>query len=123
MGKPREPQRATAPHDLQPMATAPRDGRRVRLWLRDGGDFVGYYTDRWWGWVDAADFHPLIRGDIRFLGWTTVDEDDALVRPAVASLGPAAAPVVQVETPVVSEARPVKITSRIVTARKPRPRR
>ena len=46
-GKAREPQKAAAPNDLQPMATAPRDGKRVRLWLRDGGDFVGYYTDRW----------------------------------------------------------------------------
>jgi hypothetical protein len=28
----------------QPMATAPRDGQLVRLWLRDGTDFIGYYT-------------------------------------------------------------------------------
>ncbi len=116
------------------MTTAPRDGRRVRLWLRDGGDFVGYYTGRWRGWIDYSDPHPLIRGDIRFLGWEPVDQDgqdDVLVQRAKPSGGPAAVTVVPPEmlvVPVVAQepekpAVAVKIIRRVVTARKPRLRR
>ncbi len=64
----------------RPMSAAPHDGTLVRLWLRDGIDFVGYYTDRWWGWVDLHDPLPLIRGDIQFLGWEPVDQVDPLIQ-------------------------------------------
>jgi hypothetical protein len=37
------------------IANAPRDGTPVRLHLRDGSDFVGRYTDRWWGWIALLD--------------------------------------------------------------------
>jgi hypothetical protein len=37
------------------MSSAPRDGQLVRLWLRDGPDFIGYYNAKWWGWVDFHD--------------------------------------------------------------------
>jgi hypothetical protein len=33
------------------ISTAPREGTLIRLWLRDGSDFVGQYSDRYWGWV------------------------------------------------------------------------
>jgi hypothetical protein len=29
--------------------------------------FIGYYSDRWWGWVDYYDPLPRIRGDMRFV--------------------------------------------------------
>jgi len=56
------------------MRTAPKHGSLVRLWLRDGSDIVGYYSIRWWGWVDFTDAHPLIRSDIAFSGWEPVAE-------------------------------------------------
>jgi len=62
------------------MQTAPRDGTLVRLWLSDGTDLIGYYTDRWWGWVDYHDPLPLIRGDSRFLGWEPIDQVEPLIR-------------------------------------------
>jgi hypothetical protein len=58
------------------IANAPRDGTPVRLHLPDGTDFVGYYTDRWWGWVALLDPWPLIRGDIRFAGWEPVGDEE-----------------------------------------------
>jgi hypothetical protein len=57
--------------DMLPMASAPRDGTLIRLWLReDGSDFVGYYSDKWLGWlprVRTADpgRHPLSRAGSR----------------------------------------------------------
>lgn|SRR5271166_6998747 len=93
----------------QPMPTAPRDGQLVRLWLRDGTDFIGYYTDRWWGWVDYYDPVPLIRGDIRFLGWEPVDQAAPLIRREQGHPG----------APVVVEPTPPALASRIVKARKP----
>jgi hypothetical protein len=33
----------------------------------DGTDFIGYYGDWWWGWVDYHNPLPRIRGDIRFV--------------------------------------------------------
>ena len=55
--------------DMQPMATAPRDGTVIRLWLvEDRSDFTGYYSDNWYDWVNRADPCPLIRGDNCFLG-------------------------------------------------------
>jgi hypothetical protein len=60
--------------DMQPMATAPRDGTVIRLWLvEDRSDLTGYYGDKWYGWVDRADPCALIRGDNCFLGWAPVD--------------------------------------------------
>jgi hypothetical protein len=57
------------------LASAPRDGTLIRLWLReDGSDFVGYYSDKWLGWVSYHESVPLIRGDIRFLRWEPVDQ-------------------------------------------------
>jgi hypothetical protein len=98
------------------MSMAPRDGTPVRLHLRDGGDFIGYYTDRWWGWIALFDPWPLIRGDIRFAGWEPVgDEELRQLRRPLRGRVPAVAAVVasEPETPP-----PV-----IVKARKPRPRR
>jgi hypothetical protein len=95
------------------MSDAPRDGTLVRLHLRDGTDFVGYYTDRWWGWVALPDPWPLIRGDIRFAGWEPVADEE--VRQIRRQLRVPAAAVVATK-PVTP--RPV-----IVKARKPRPRR
>ena len=53
------------------MASAPRDGTLIRLWLReDSSDFIGYYSDKWFGWVSN---HEPIRfcqhsRQSRFLG-------------------------------------------------------
>jgi hypothetical protein len=95
------------------MTTAPHDGTPVRLDLRDGGDIVGYYSDRWWGWVALLDPWPLIRGDIRFTGWEPVaDEELRQIRQQL-RVPPAA-----VVATVPMNPRPV-----IVKARKPRPRR
>jgi hypothetical protein len=59
------------------MTTAPKDGTLVRLRLReDGRQFVGYYSDRWWGWIEHGDPCPVIRGDIRFAGWEPIDGAD-----------------------------------------------
>ncbi len=58
------------------MSKAPRDGTPVRLHLRDGSDFVGQYSDRWWGWIALLDPWPLIRGDIRFAGWEPVGYEE-----------------------------------------------
>jgi hypothetical protein len=63
------------------MSEAPRDGTLIRLWLRDGSNFVGYYSTKWWGWVDYTDPRPLIRGDIAFHEWEPV------TRAEVAQLG------------------------------------
>jgi hypothetical protein len=40
-------QRATASM-LRAMKTAPRDRTPIRLWLREGGDFVGQYSNKWY---------------------------------------------------------------------------
>jgi hypothetical protein len=70
--------RATATRNfiLMPMSEAPKDGTSVRLHLRDGSDFVGRYSDRFWGWVALLDPWPLIRGDIRFAGWEPVGDEE-----------------------------------------------
>jgi hypothetical protein len=95
------------------MSEAPHDGTPVRLHLRDGTDFIGHYSDKWWGWVALLDPWPLIRGDIRFAGWEPVaDKELRQIRQQL--LVPPAAMVATVSaTP-----RPV-----IVKARKPRPKR
>jgi hypothetical protein len=97
----------------QDMTTAPHDGTPVRLHQRDGGDFVGHYSDRWWGWVPLLDPCPVIRGDIRFTGWEPV-ADEELRQHRQQLRVPSAAVVVTV--PVTP--RPV-----IVKARKPSPMR
>ena len=58
------------------MSEAPHHGTPVRLHLRDGSDFVGCYSDRWWGWVALLDPWPLIRGDIKFTGWEPVADEE-----------------------------------------------
>jgi hypothetical protein len=93
----------------QPMSSVPRDGQLVRLWLRDGTDFIGYYSAKWWGWVDYRDPVPLIRGDIRFLGWEPVDQAEPLIRREQGHRG----------APVVVEPAAPALTSRIVRARRP----
>ena len=96
------------------MRTAPKDGSLVRLWLRDGSDIVGYYSIRWWGWVDFTDAHPLIRGDIAFRGWKPAT--DAEVARLTLS---AQRKLVE----VIGEAVAARPKSAIVKSRKPRPRR
>ena len=91
------------------MSTAPRDGTLVRLRLCEGPAFIGYYTDRWWGWVDYHDPLPLIRGDIAFLGWEPVHQAELLIRREQD----------HPDAPVVVQPPPPVLTSRIVTARKP----
>ena len=49
------------------------DSQLVRLWLRQGTDFIGYYTGRWWEWMDYHDPVPRIRGEIRFLEFARRD--------------------------------------------------
>jgi hypothetical protein len=97
------------------MSEAPRDGTPVRLHLRDGTDFVGLYSDRWWGWIALLDPWPLIRGDVRFSGWQPVSNEEVrqLRRQLRGRVPPAAVVATEPVTP-----RPV-----IVKARKPRPRR
>ena len=63
---------------LRPMSEAPRDGTALRLHLRDGTDFVGLCSDRWWGWIALLDPWPLIRGDIRFTGWEPVADEEVM---------------------------------------------
>jgi hypothetical protein len=100
---------------LRPMSSAPRDGIPVRLHLRDGSDFVGYYTDRGWGWVRLLDPWPLIRGDIKFVGWEPVsDEEVRQLRQQSRGRAPPAA---------VMATEPVTRPPVIVKARKPKPRR
>ena len=98
----------------RPMSAAPKDGTPVRLHLRrDGTDFIGLYSDRWWGWVRLLDPWPLIRGNIRFAGWEPVaDEEVRRIRQQLRV--PRAAVVATV---------PVTPRSVIVKARKPRARR
>jgi hypothetical protein len=104
------------------MSTAPRDGTLVRLWLgADGSDFVGCYSDKWWGWIDHGDPWPLIRGDIRFLGWQPIDQaahrntlfrrEPRRKRPPITVVVPRAAQVAQAAKIVVSS---------IVRAKRPR---
>jgi hypothetical protein len=95
------------------VSEAPHDGTPVRLHLRDGTDFVGLYSDRWWGWIALLDPWPLIRGDIRFTGWEPVsDEEVRRIRQRLRV--PRAAAVVT---------EPAAVRPAIVKARKPRPRR
>jgi hypothetical protein len=94
---------------------APKDGTPVRLHLHNGSDFVGYYTDRWWGWIALLDPWPLIRGDIRFAGWEPVADEE--VRQIRRQLRGGVPPAAAVAIGPVTQ-RPV-----IVKARKPRPRR
>jgi hypothetical protein len=58
------------------MSDAPKDGTPVRLHLRDGCDFIGLYSDHWWGWIALLDPWPLIRGDICFTGWEPVSDEE-----------------------------------------------
>ena len=113
----------------QPMSTAPRDGTLVRFWLRDGKDFTGYYSGKWWGWVDHDDPLPLIRGDNQFLGLEAVDQGEPPIR---REMGQPSAPIVVEPVPsAVVESVPTSIAApavesfatRIVTARKPGRRR
>jgi len=53
----------------EPMNTAPRDGTFVRLYLRGGVDFEGYYSSRWFGWVERKVTPVVVRGDNQFVGW------------------------------------------------------
>lgn len=58
------------------MTTAPKDGTLVRLWLReDGRQFVGYYTDRWWAWIEHGIGAPSV----------TTDSKEAALEPASCS--------------------------------------
>jgi hypothetical protein len=103
---------------LMPMRSAPRGGTLIRLLLRDGGDFVGLYSDKWWGWIEFGDVWPLIRSDIRFAGWAPIDAAElkqirqrSVIRPEQ-----------RVQRRSI-EACPAKIVAAIVvTARKPRRR-
>jgi hypothetical protein len=80
-----------------------------------GGDSIGRYSDKWWGWVALLDPWPLIRGDIRFSGWEPVADDELRqIRQQLKLMVPRAAVVAT----VTATPRPV-----IVKARKPRPRR
>jgi hypothetical protein len=95
------------------MSDAPKDGTPVRLHLRDGTDFIGHYSDRFWGWVQLLDPWPLIRGDIRFSGWQPVGDEELRQARRQMRVPPAAVVATVPVTP-----RPV-----IVKARKPRARR
>jgi hypothetical protein len=95
------------------MSEAPRDGTPVRLHLRDGSDFVGLYSDRWWGWVPLLDPWPLIRGDIRFAGWEAIADEEVRRNRQLLRVPSAAVVATVPATP-----RPT-----IVKARKPRARR
>jgi hypothetical protein len=58
------------------MASAPRDGSAIMLYLRNGQSFVGHYSRKWWGWIDWNEARPLIRGDRVFLGWLPIDDQE-----------------------------------------------
>jgi hypothetical protein len=75
------------------MSEAPKDGTPVRLHLRDGSDFVGQYSDRWWGWIALLDPRPLIRGDIRLTGWQPASEEVRQLRRHLRGRVPSAAVV------------------------------
>jgi hypothetical protein len=69
-------------HPADGNRSAPRNGTLTRLWLReDSTDFVGYYSDKWFGWVSYHEPVPLIRGDFRFLGWGPVEQAEQLNAP------------------------------------------
>jgi hypothetical protein len=102
---------------LMSMRSAPRGGTLIRLLLRDGGDFVGLYSDKWWGWIEFGDVWPLIRSDIRFAGWAPIDAAElkqirqrSVIRPEQRAQRRSI------------EACPAKIAAIVVTARKPRRR-
>ena len=67
------------------------DSQLVRLWLRQGTDFIGYYTGRWWEWMDYHDPVPRIRGEIRFLEFARRDLK------LFSSISPACVPRVSLE--------------------------
>jgi hypothetical protein len=104
------------------MTTAPKDGTLIRLRLReDGRQFVGYYTDRWWGWIEHGDPWPLIRGDVRFVGWEPIDHAEYRNRRLLERVQHSTPePVV---TPEAAAQPGPLIGSRIVKARPPNRRR
>jgi hypothetical protein len=112
-----------------PMPTAPRDGTLVRLWLRDGGDFVGLYSDKWWGWVAFFEIEcPLIRGDIAFAGWQPVADAPAKHPGLVESESPMLTSATRQKRPPTiigtvhrAAAAAANIPSPIVHAKRPRP--
>ena len=103
------------PKVLSGMKSAPRDGTLIRLHLKAGGDFIGYYTDRWWGWIAYRDVCPLILGDITFAGWEPVDQEAARAEPIKKVEGRGAAPAIEV-MPLAEAPR----KSAIVKAKPPR---
>jgi hypothetical protein len=57
----------------RPIAEAPLDGTRLRLWGKPGsGSFVGVYSPKFFGWVELAEIVcPLIRHDVTH--WAPAD--------------------------------------------------
>jgi hypothetical protein len=98
---------------LRDMKTAPKDCTLIRLRLQAGDEFVGMYSDKFWGWVALHEIAcPLIRDAIAFAGWEPIDQAD-ITRMRRESPAPLAT----------MPAEPVAIRPRIVKARRLKPRR
>jgi hypothetical protein len=50
---------------MQPIATAPRDGTLIRLWLRSEAEpLTGYWSRSAQGWCPWREIPPLVRHDV-----------------------------------------------------------
>jgi hypothetical protein len=113
---------------MRDISTAPKDGTNIGLNLRKGDNFAGMYSGKYWGWVALYEIAcPLIRGDNQFAGWEPISAAQLrqiraglLIRPARRRTKQINVVVIPQRIPVEARAMAIRITDRIVRAKKPR---
>ena len=101
---------------MQPIATAPRDGTLIRIWLRSEAEpLTGYWSRSAQGWCPWREIPPLVRHDVTH--WEPVqDQAAARAEPQIRVRRPSR-PIVVVGLPAARTAQ--SIMPRIVVARRP----
>jgi hypothetical protein len=90
---------------MQPIATAPRDGTLIRLWLRSEAEpLTGYWSGSAQGWCPWREIPPLVRHDVTH--WEPVqDQAAARAEPQIRVRRPSR-PIVVVGLPAARTAVP-----------------
>jgi hypothetical protein len=105
---------------MQPIATAPRDGKLIRLWLRsETAPLTGYWSRSVQGWCPWREIPPLVLHNLTH--WEPVqDQAAARAEPQIRLRRPCR-PIVVVGLPAAQIAAPQPTMPLIVVARRPRP--